>query len=143
VHLQISVIQQSFSSNFRDRLWVGLGLRIGIWLGQHFQTGMMFNDLTRQNHSDPICKIALCHFVHFTWKKIYIYVTALVCCKISSLLIGKKKYIFEMKKGQLLPCILLQCMLLNNTISYIILMNPFYLWPSFSILYIFHNVWLH
>lgn len=34
----ISVIQQSLPSDFRDKLWVGLGL--GVEIGRNFQTGM-------------------------------------------------------------------------------------------------------
>jgi len=40
----ISVIHLSFLSGFSDKLWVRLGIGIGIWLGLNFLTGMLFQD---------------------------------------------------------------------------------------------------
>jgi len=39
----ISVIQLSLPSDFRENLTVP-GFGLGIWLGLHFQTGMLFQD---------------------------------------------------------------------------------------------------
>jgi len=52
----ISVIHQSFPSDFRGNLWVGLGLRVGIWLGINLQTGTLFRD---QQDVDPAMRLTL------------------------------------------------------------------------------------
>jgi len=40
----ISVILLSFSSDFRDKLWVGLGSGVEMGVGQNFKTGMLLQD---------------------------------------------------------------------------------------------------
>jgi len=55
-NLNISVINLSLPSDFRENIWVGLGLGVGSGLGLYFGTGMLTQDqqkcLTWQNHGD-------------------------------------------------------------------------------------------
>jgi len=53
------VIHLSFPSDFREMLWVGLGVRI--WLGIHLHTGMLFQD--QQNSIIPIPHTCMCYLI--------------------------------------------------------------------------------